>query len=214
MASYETPPAAVTLDIDDTSMSFTVTGSQRCSTPMEPALGPDPRDERCFLLIHVFDTAVSRPVAVLLCPGKAPSRKEVRGHLRRLVRRISRHWPLIQITIRGDGHYSRPEVMAWCEENGIGFIFGLPGNTPSIAWAMKPPMTSEHAARSNTNLPWGASRRPVTKPSPGTRTAVSVPASSPPQRGSISASSSPASTPVRPSMSMRPSTGPAARPRT
>lgn len=22
----------------------------------------------------------------------------------------------------------RPEVMAWCEENGIEFIFGLPGN--------------------------------------------------------------------------------------
>ncbi len=30
--------------------------------------------------------------------------------------------------IRGDGHYSRPQVMAWCEENGISFIFGLRGN--------------------------------------------------------------------------------------
>src|SRR4051794_29764376 len=55
-------------------------------------------------------------------------RWEVRGHLRRLVRRIRRHWPATHITIRGDGHYSRPQVMAWCEENGIDFIFGLPGN--------------------------------------------------------------------------------------
>ena len=65
---------------------------------------------------------------MLLRPGKTPSGAEVRGHLRRLVRRIRRHWPLTRITIRGDGHYSRPEVMAWCEANGIDYIFGLPGN--------------------------------------------------------------------------------------
>src|SRR6202022_5203522 len=69
-----------------------------------------------------------RSVAVILRPGKTPSGKEVRGHLRRLVRRIRKHWPHTHLTIRGDGHYSRPEVMAWCEENGIDFVFGLPGN--------------------------------------------------------------------------------------
>src|ERR1700686_2998855 len=30
--------------------------------------------------------------------------------------------------IRGDGHYGRPQAMAWCEENAIDFVFGLPGN--------------------------------------------------------------------------------------
>ena len=34
-------------------------------------------DERCFLPIHVYDTATSRPVAVLLRPGKTPSGVEV-----------------------------------------------------------------------------------------------------------------------------------------
>src|SRR5262249_48089370 len=47
---------------------------------------------------------------------------------RGLVRRIRRHWPATHITIRGDRHYGRPQVMAWCEENGIDYIFGLPGN--------------------------------------------------------------------------------------
>jgi len=42
--------------------------------------------ERCFLPIHVYDTATSRPVAVLLRPGKTPSGTEVRGHLHRLTR--------------------------------------------------------------------------------------------------------------------------------
>jgi len=85
-------------------------------------------DERCFLPIHVYDTATSRPVAVLLRPGKTPSGGEVRGHVRRLVRRIRSHWPTTRLTIRGDGHYARPEVMAWCEANAVDYIFGLPGN--------------------------------------------------------------------------------------
>jgi len=120
-ASYASPPAAVTLDIDDT--VDVVHGHQQLS------LFNAHYDERCFLPIHVYDTATSRPVAVLLRPGKTPSGKEIRGHLRRLVRRIRRHWPQTRITIRGDGHYGRPEVMQWCEKNGVDFIFGLPGNT-------------------------------------------------------------------------------------
>ena len=120
-ASYTKPPAAVTLDIDDT--MDVVHGHQQLS------LFNAHYDERCFLPIHIYDTATSRPVAVLLRPGKTPSGTEIRGHLRRLVNRIRRHWPQTRITIRGDGHYARPQVMQWCDENGIDFIFGLPGNT-------------------------------------------------------------------------------------
>jgi DNA replication protein DnaC len=85
-------------------------------------------DERCFQPIHVYDTATSRPVAMLLRPGKTPSGTEIRRHLRRLVRRIRSHWPQTRLTIRGDGHYGRPEVMAWCEANAVDYILGLPGN--------------------------------------------------------------------------------------
>lgn len=119
-ASYPRPPAAVTLDIDDT--------VDRVHGHQQLALFNAHYDERCFLPIHVYDTATSRPVVVLLRPGKTPSGKEVRCHLRRLLRRIRRHWPNTRITLRGDGHYGRPEVMAWCESNDITYIFGLPGN--------------------------------------------------------------------------------------
>jgi hypothetical protein len=68
-------------------------------------------------------------VVVLLRPGKTPSGEAVRNHLRRLIRRIRRHWPQTRITIRGDGHCGRPEPMAWCEQNRVDYIFGLPGNT-------------------------------------------------------------------------------------
>ncbi len=119
-ASYPAPPAAVTLDIDDT--VDVVHGAQQLS------FWNGHYGERCFLPIHVYDTATGRPVAMLLRTGKTPSGAEVAGHLRRLVRRIRRHWPETRITLRGDGHYGRPEPMAWCEANGIDYIFGLPGN--------------------------------------------------------------------------------------
>jgi len=119
-ASYPRPPAAITLDIDDT--VDVVHGHQQLS------LFNAHYDERCFLPIHVYDTATARPVAILLRPGKTPSGREVRGHLRRLLRRIRRHWPNTRLTLRGDGHYARPEVMAWCEANAVDYIFGLPGN--------------------------------------------------------------------------------------
>jgi hypothetical protein len=119
-ASYPTPPNEVTLDIDDT--VDVVHGHQQLS------LFNAHYDERCFLPIHVYDTATSRPVAMLLRPGKTPSGREVCCHLRRLIRIIRAHWPDTRITIRGDGHYGRPEVMQWCEANGVDFIFGLPCN--------------------------------------------------------------------------------------
>jgi hypothetical protein len=118
--SYDKPPASVTLDIDDT--LDVVHGQQQLS------MFNAHYDERCFLPIHIYDTATSRPVAVLLRPGKTPSGQEIRGHLRRLLRAIREHWPHTHITIRGDSHYGRPEVMEQCDENGIDFVFGLAGN--------------------------------------------------------------------------------------
>jgi len=119
-ASYQTPPKAVTLDIDDT--VDVVHGHQQLS------LFNAHYDEQCFLPIHIYDTSTGRPVAMILRPGKTPAGPEIRCHLRRLVRRIRRHWPTTKLTIRGDGHYGRHEVMDWCDDQGIDYVFGLPGN--------------------------------------------------------------------------------------
>jgi len=119
-ASYPAPPPAVTLDIDET--VDVVHGGQQLS------FWNGHYGERCFLPIHVYDTATGRPVAMLLRTGKTPAGTEMARHIRRLIRRIRRHWPESRITLRGDGHYGRPEIMAWCEANDIDYVFGLPGN--------------------------------------------------------------------------------------
>ena len=120
LRSYQVPPESVTLDIDDT--LDVVHGHQQLS------LFNAHYDERCFLPIHIYDTATGRPVAMILRPGKTPAGREIRGHVRRLVRRIRTRWPTTRILIRGDGHYGRPEVMDWCEQNGVDYVFGQPGN--------------------------------------------------------------------------------------
>ena len=73
-ASYPAPPAAVTLAIDDT--LDVVHGAQQLS------FWNGHYGERCFLPIHVYDTATGRPVAMLLRTGKTPSGAEVAGHVR------------------------------------------------------------------------------------------------------------------------------------
>jgi hypothetical protein len=123
--SYAKEPEAVTLDIDDT--LDTVHGAQQLS------LFHAHHDERCFLPIHIYDTATGRPVAVILRPGKTPSGREASGYLRRLYRRIRRHWPNTRLTIRGDGHYGRPELMDLCEKHGLDYLFGVTGTTALAA---------------------------------------------------------------------------------
>ncbi len=118
--SFASPPAAITLDIDETCDA--VHGHQQLS------LFNAFHDTRCFLPVHVYHVESGRPVAVLLRPGKTPSGVEVRTMLKHLTRRIRRHWPRTRLTFRGDSHYGRTEAMAWCEDNGVGYIFGLAGN--------------------------------------------------------------------------------------
>jgi len=119
-ASWARPPAAITLDIDDT--LDRVHGGQQLS------LFNAYYDERCFLPIHIYEGGSGKPVAVILREGKTPGGSEVRVVIRHVTRHIRRIWPKTRICWRGDSHYARPEAMAWCEANGVDYIFGLAGN--------------------------------------------------------------------------------------
>jgi hypothetical protein len=105
MDSHQHAPSAVTLDIDDT--VDVVHGRQQLSLF-------NAYYEHCFLPIHVYDPARSRPVAVILRPGKVPSGVEMRAHLRRLVRRIRRRWPDTRITFRATA--TTPAARRWRED--------------------------------------------------------------------------------------------------
>src|SRR6476469_6459716 len=57
-----------------------------------------------------------------------PAGPEVALILRHVIRRIRARWPKVDILVRGDSHYGRPEAMSWCERNRVGYVFGLAGN--------------------------------------------------------------------------------------
>jgi hypothetical protein len=118
--SHPRPPGGIVLDIDDT--ADTVHGHQQMS------LFNAHYDERCFLPIHIYDAESGHCVVTILREGKTPNGREVRAHIRRLIRRIRMHWPTTIITMRGDGHYGRQEAMDWCDDNDVKYIFGLGPN--------------------------------------------------------------------------------------
>jgi hypothetical protein len=118
--SFPDVPQRIVLDIDDT--------EDRVHGDQQLALFHAHYGGRCFLPIHVYEAVTGKPVAVILRPGKTPDGAEVALVLRHVVRRIRARWPKVDILVRGDSHYGRPEAMTWCERNRVGYVFGLAGN--------------------------------------------------------------------------------------
>jgi Transposase DDE domain group 1 len=123
--SFEQVPRRIVLDIDDT--EDRVHGQQQLS------LFHAYYDGYCFLPIHVYEATTGKPVAVILRPGKTPDGVEVALVLRHIIGAIRRRWPKVDILVRGDSHYGRPEAMAWCERNRVAYVFGLAGNQVLLA---------------------------------------------------------------------------------
>jgi len=119
-ASFEAVPRRILLDIDDT--------LDRVHGGQQLALFNAHHDSRCFQPIHIYEATTGKPVAVVLRPGKTPRGAEVALVLKHVVRAIRRRWPRVDIVIRGDSHYARPEAMDWLERNRVGYVFGLAGN--------------------------------------------------------------------------------------
>jgi hypothetical protein len=51
----------------------------------------------------------------------------------RVVARIRARWPTTRIMLRADSGFAREDPMAWCEANGVDFLFGLAKNERLIA---------------------------------------------------------------------------------
>jgi Transposase DDE domain group 1 len=119
-ASFDKVPRRILLDIDDT--------VDRVHGGQQLALFNAHHDSRCFLPIHIYEATTGKPVAVILRPGKTPGGAEVALVIRHVVEAIRRRWPNVDIVIRGDSHYGRPDAMAWAERNRVGYVFGLAGN--------------------------------------------------------------------------------------
>jgi len=85
--------------------------------------------KHCYMPLTIFDGLSGKLITAILRPGKPPSGKENAMIMKRVLTRIRQQWPDTHIILRGDGHFSNPELMQLCLDDGnMDFIFGMSAN--------------------------------------------------------------------------------------
>ncbi len=121
IASYASAPAAIVLDMDHS--------EDRTHGQQELSFYNHHYGSHCYLPLFLFEGLSGKFITAVLRPGKRPTGRENAAIIARVVRRLRQAWPDTHIVLRGDGHFSNPELMALCEgDEHMDFIFGLPGN--------------------------------------------------------------------------------------
>lgn len=121
IASYAHVPAAIVLDMDHS--------EDRTHGQQELAFYNHHYGSHCYLPLFLFEGLSGKLITAVLRPGKRPTGRENAAIIARVVRRLRQAWPDTHIVLRGDGHFSNPELMALCEsDEHLDFIFGLAGN--------------------------------------------------------------------------------------
>ena len=114
--SYDEPPDKIVLDIDDT--DDTTHGSQQLS------LFHAYYDDYCYMPLHLYEGNTGKLITAILRPGRRIRGREAAAILKRILDHLTMVWPQVRICLRGDSHFSAPEVHELCDEYGIDFILG------------------------------------------------------------------------------------------
>jgi len=121
LASYAKAPKLIVLDMDHT--------SDRTFGQQELSFYNHHYRSYCYLPLTIFEGSSGKLVSAILRPGKRPTGKENAMIMKRIIRHIRQAWPRTHIILRGDGHFSNPELMQLClDDKHMDFIFGLPSN--------------------------------------------------------------------------------------
>src|ERR1700731_483621 len=72
----------------------------------------------------------------------------------RIVARIRRKWGRVRIVLRADSGFANEQLMAWCEANRVGYVFGLARNS-----RLEAALAAELAAAKCQHLASGAPAR-------------------------------------------------------
>ena len=80
----------------------------------------------CYLPLYVF--CGRHLLASKLRPSNIDASAGAVEEIARIVARIRARWPGVRILLRADSGFAREALMAWCEKNGVDFVFGLARN--------------------------------------------------------------------------------------
>src|SRR5438876_8545790 len=85
----------------------------------------------CYLPLYVF--CGRHLLAAKLRRANIDAAAGAVQEVARIVAQIRQRWPHVRILLRADSGFAREELMAWCEANGVDFLFGLAKNDRLIA---------------------------------------------------------------------------------
>ena len=83
-------------------------------------------DCHCYLPLYVF--CGRDLLAAKLRKADADASAGAKEEAERIVAQIRARWPGTRIVLRADSGFAREELMAWCEANGVDYLFGLARN--------------------------------------------------------------------------------------
>src|SRR6478735_4051435 len=83
-------------------------------------------DHYCYLPLYVFSG--EHLLCVRLRPANIDASAGSLTEIQRIVEQIRQGWPQVRITLRGDSGFCRDELMSWCEDNRVDYVFGFARN--------------------------------------------------------------------------------------
>jgi hypothetical protein len=117
--AHPSPPAEIVLDLDAT--DDPLHGHQ------EGRFFHGYYDGYCYLPLYIFcgEHLLVAKLRRSNIDGSAGAREEVE----RIVAQIRGRWPQVRLILRADSGFAREELMGWCEQNAVDYVFGLARNS-------------------------------------------------------------------------------------
>ena len=129
----------------------------------------------CYLPLYIF--CGRHLLAAKLRTADKDAADGAKEEIARIVAQIRARWPHMEIILRADSGFARDDLMSWCEDNGVDYIFGLARNERlvkairrQLAQARRESHRTKHAARRfkilegwETRDSWSLPRRVIAK---------------------------------------------------
>src|SRR5713101_4651792 len=120
IASYDSPPEGIVLDVDDT--------EDRAHGAQEQIRYDGYYGGYCFMPCHLYEGLSGRLLTTIL-KAKRFTGAQMLAVLKRVVKRLRHAWPDTLVIFRGDSHFAYPEVMQWIDEQPeLSYVTGLTSN--------------------------------------------------------------------------------------
>jgi len=118
LESHQQAPEQIILDVDTTDLPLH--GKQ------EGRFFHGYYDSYCYLPLYIF--CGEQVLCARLREANHDAAWGSLTEIRRIVAQIRMAWPNVKIILRGDSGFCRNELMSWCENHGVDFVFGMARN--------------------------------------------------------------------------------------